>query len=50
MDSPTDYVSLAAFAAIGKAVMTVAMHQTFHNGEAVVAPTSVGGNGLFSFQ
>lgn len=32
----------AAFATVGKAVMTVAMHQTFHNGEAAVARRASG--------
>ncbi len=37
----------AAFATVGQAVMTVAMHQTFHNGEAAVARRASGQRPVF---
>jgi len=37
----------AAFATVGKAVMTVAMHQTFHGGEAAVARRASGQRSIF---
>lgn len=37
----------AAFATVGKAVMTIAMHQTFHNGEAAVVRRASGQQPIF---
>jgi len=37
----------APFATVGKAVMTIAMHQTFHNGEAAVARRASGQQPIF---
>jgi hypothetical protein len=37
----------AAFATVGQAVMTVALHQTFHNGEAAVARRASGQRPVF---
>ena len=37
----------AAFATVGTAVMTVAMHQTFHSGEAAVARRASGQRPIF---
>jgi hypothetical protein len=37
----------APFATVGQALMTIAMHQTFHNGEAAVARRASGQRPLF---
>ncbi len=37
----------SAFATVGKAIMTIAMHQTFHNGEAAVARRASGQQPVF---
>ena len=37
----------AAFATVGKAVLTIAMHQAFHNGEAAVARRASGQQPVF---